>query len=202
MSKQQINLYQDILREKAAPFSSPILLKVTLLSVSLFILVSLFYSWMLSYRQQTLTLLRQTEAHSLQQLRSLQTHLANRRQDVEIEKQVLKRSEELATKQQIASILSRDEFGNTAGFAAHITGLARQRAEGLWLTELSIYQGGTLLDLHGTMLQAELLPQYLQRLAAEKVFSGKEFRTLQVARRKDNPARLDFSLQNRREATP
>jgi len=52
--------------------------------------------------------------------------------------------------------------------------------------------------LHGTTTKPALVPKYLQRLSAEKIFTGIEFEHLVMARQKKNKRRLNFSLQNKK----
>jgi len=131
-------------------------------------------------------------------LQKIQNELSLRKKDTVLAKKIIVKTKELANKQKVLSILSRDEFGNTKGFIEHISGLARQRVEGLWLTKIRIADGGTDIALHGTTTKSALLPKYLQRLSAEKIFSGTEFQSLFMERQEKKKQWLSFSLQNKK----
>ena len=50
----------------------------------------------------------------------------------------------------------------------------------MWLTELTIGAGGTAIGVKGNTLNAELVPQYMQKLAQEPVMKGASFSTLAI----------------------
>ena len=132
------------------------------------------------------------------ELKKIETELSLRKKDATLAKKIILKTKELSNKQKVLNILSRDEFGNTNGFIEHISGLARQRIEGLWLTQIRIAGGGTNVALKGTTSKPSLLPKYLQRLSSEKAFSGTEFESLLMARQEKKKQLLNFSLQNQK----
>ena len=61
----------------------------------------------------------------------------------------------------------------TAGFSAYLSGLARAKVEGLWLSEISIvHNPASRLTLKGTALDAIRIPELLHNLAGEDHFAG------------------------------
>lgn len=196
MSLQQVNLYQDELRKQELNFSAIQLAQLSLVFILVLALVSGFKFWQLQQQQQTLAQQQQKQQQAMAELQKLQQVLASRQKDLALARRLDEKSRELANKQKVLAILSQDEFGNTHGFTAHITGLARQRLEGLWLTQLRIAEGGTDISMFGTTSSPSLLPKYLQRLSAEKVFAGTEFKNMLIARQQKKSHWLDFSLQN------
>ena len=196
MSLQQVNLYQDELRKQELNFSAIQLAQLSLVFILVLALVSGFKFWQLQQQQQTLAQQQQKQQQAMAELQKLQQVLASRQKDLALARRLDEKSRELANKQKVLAILSQDEFGNTHGFTAYITGLARQRLEGLWLTQLRIAEGGTDISMFGTTSSPSLLPKYLQRLSAEKVFAGTEFKNMLIARQQKKSHWLDFSLQN------
>ena len=204
MSLQQVNLYQDELRKQKLNFSAAQLSQLSLVLVLVFSLVSGYKFWQLQQHQQTLIQQQAQQKQAMAELQQLQQELSLRQKDLTLGKHLAEKTKELANKQKVLSILSQDEFGNTNGFIEHITGLARQRLEGLWLTRLRIEDGGTNVSMFGTTLTPSLLPKYLQRLSAEKAFAGTQFKNMLIARQEKKSQWLDFSLQNKKTdgATP
>ncbi len=198
MSTQQVNLYQDELKTQKLNYSALMLVQLSLIFLFVFSAAAGFRYFQLQQHQSSLVKNQQKQKIAMADLQKLQAELSIRKKDATLAKRIIKSTKELANKQKVLSILSQDEFGNTDGFIEHISGLARQRIDGLWLTQIRIAGGGTDIALHGITSKPALLPKYLQRLAAEKVFAGTEFQSLLMARQKKKKQWLSFSLQNKK----
>jgi len=201
---QQVNLYQDELKIQKLNYSSLMLAQLSLVLIVVLSGVTGFSYFKLQQHQVSLVDKQQKQKMAMAELQKIQAELSLRKKDANLAKRINERTNELANKQKVINILSRDEFGNTNGFIEHVTGLARQRIEGLWLTQIRISDGGTDVALHGTTTKPDLLPKYLQRLSSEKIFTGTEFQSLLMARQEKKKNWLNFSLQNKKadEATP
>jgi hypothetical protein len=90
----------------------------------------------------------------------------------------------LETKQQVqAQMLTAIEQGRPQqdrGLANYMRGFAQQTVDGLWLTGFSIDETNKTMTVRGRSLEAEVLPNYMQRLGQEPVFAGKLFGGLHV----------------------
>lgn len=171
------------------------------LSILLFVVFAAatgFRVFQVEQQQSILTVKQQKQKVVMADLKILQTAFAKRKKDRTLKKQINKKTMELANKQKVIGILSQDKFGNTEGFIEHISGLARQRIDGLWLTKIRIASGGTNVALDGITSKPSLLPKYLQRLSSEKVFVGTEFQSLLMSRDEKKKQWLSFSLQNKK----
>lgn len=198
MSMQQVNLYQDELRTQQLKYSALMFVQISIVLLVVFSIASGVSYFQLQQHQADLIVSQQKQKIAMANLQKLQTELSLRKKDITLAKRIVTKTKELANKQKVISILSRDEFGNTDGFIEHMTGLARQRIEGLWLTRIRIAEGGTDVSLFGITSKAALLPKYLQRLSAEKAFTGTEFKSLLMQRQEKKKHWLNFSLQNKR----
>ncbi len=198
MSLQQVNLYQDELRKQKLNYSASMLTQLGLILIVVFSAAAGFRYFQLQQLQSELVAKQQKQKTMMVELQKIQNELSLRKKDNVLAKRLTDKTKELLNKQKVYRILSRDEFGNTKGFIEHISGLARQRIEGLWLTQIRIAAGGTDVALHGITTKPALLPKYLQKLSAEKVFSGTEFQSLLIARQKKKKNWLNFSLQNKK----
>lgn len=199
MILQQVNLYRDELKTQKLTYSALMLLQLCIILVVVFSAVAGFRAFQVQQQQSSLVAKQQKQKVMMADLQKLQAEFSSRKKDTALSRRIKDKTKELANKQKVLGILSRDEFGNTKGFVEHISGLARQRIEGLWLTQIRIADGGTNVALHGSMSKPALLPKYLQRLSAEKVFTGTEFQSLLMARQEKNNQWLNFSLQNKKK---
>jgi hypothetical protein len=198
MTLQQVNLYQDELKTQKLNYSALMLVQLSLILIIVFSAAAGFRYFQLQQLQSDLIVSQQKQKIAMAELQKVQNELSLRKKDTVLAKKIIVKTKELANKQKVLSILSRDEFGNTKGFIEHISGLARQRVEGLWLTKIRIADGGTDISLHGTTTKSALLPKYLQKLSAEKIFNGTEFQSLLMERQKKKKQWLSFSLQNKK----
>ena len=204
MSFQQVNLYQDELRKVKLNYSALMLAQLSVVLLVVFSAAAGFRYFQVQQHQSSLVEKQQKQKIAMAELQKIQAELSLRTKDTVLAKRILDKTKELSNKQKVVGILSRDEFGNTKGFIEHVSGLARQRIEGLWLTQIRIAGGGTNISLQGTTSKSSLVPKYLQRLSAEKAFVGTEFQSLVMARQEKKKQWLNFSLQNTKtdEVTP
>lgn len=198
MSMQQVNLYQNELRTQKLNYSALMLAQISVIILIVFAIFTGFRYFQLQQHQASLIENQQKQKIAMADLHKIQAELSLRKKDTRLAKLITDKTRELANKQKVYGILSRDEFGNTKGFVEHVSGLARQRIDGLWLTQIRIASGGTDVTLQGTTSKSALLPKYLQRLSVEKAFSGTEFKSLLMARQEKKTQWLNFSLQNKK----
>jgi hypothetical protein len=78
-----------------------------------------------------------------------------------------------------------------------MTAFARQPVQGMWLTKISVSNGGQNVGLQGKTLTSELLPQYLTRLAGEDELNGMSFNVLNLSRPVDPANPLEFSVSTK-----
>ena len=198
MSMQQVNLYQDELKTQKLKYSASMLLQASIALVIMLSAVAGYSYFQLQQHKSSLAEHQERQKVATAELQTIQSDLALRKKDTALARKIAQKTKELSNKQKVLNILSRDEFGNTKGFIEHVSGLARQRVEGLWLTKIRIASGGTDISLDGTTSKPSLLPKYLQRLSSEKAFSGTQFQSLLMARQEKKNQWLNFSLKNQK----
>lgn len=193
---QQINLYQDEFRPRREVLS--LRQAVAGLAGLLLVLlaVSAWQGWRSGQLAERVEATRQTLSRNETRLVSLREAQAARKPDPALAETVQRLARRVETKRRVLEVLAGKRFGNTEGFVPQLTGLARQRIEGLWLTELRLHGGGTRLDLAGNALKPELVPRYLQRLGNEQIFSGTAFETLRLTRPDKGPRWVSFVLHS------
>jgi len=193
---QQINLYQDAFRPRREVVTSGQVLIGLGVLLGVLVLIGVWQGWRNSQLAAEVEALRQTVAAREARADELQQSAAQRRPDPRLVETVKRLEGRVEIKRQVLTVLSGRSFGNTDGFVPQLTGLARQRIEGLWLTGLRLYDGGTRLDMTGNALRPELVPRYLQRLANEDIFAGTVFQTFRLDRPEDRPAWIHFVLHS------
>ncbi len=193
---QQVNLFQfesNIQHELVCAKNVQIALILLLVGLSL---LSLFdYKHERDQHSYLLTL--QSQQQTLQQTLDLAKQSAPSMViDNKLKQQVGNLKKDVVSKQLVLNALSGQSFGNTVGFSGFFKGLAKQNITGLWLTNLNIRSGGKDIGITGSAYRAEMIPDFLNKLSAEKVFQGTTFQSFQVNRQK-NPIRVDFYVDTK-----
>lgn len=81
---------------------------------------------------------------------------------------------------QILQAMQQGRPSQDKGLASYMLGLARQSADGLWLTGFSIDQTHHTVSLKGRSMDAAVLPDYMRKLGQESVFAGQTFGGLRI----------------------
>ncbi len=190
---QQINLYQPILRVQPKVFSALTILQfsgVLLLGLSL---IYGYARWQDAKLGRDISSMQAQQDVLLKRIEDFNARFPVKQKNPDLERQLAGLMADRSGKKRALDVLSGGVFGNTRGFSRYLEGLARQHVEGVWLTGVTISDGGEQLSLAGGTLDARLVPRYLQQLAVEPVYKGREFQTFQM-QRGDAPPHIDFTL--------
>ena len=189
--RQQVNLYDPILRQPKPVFSALATLQTLLVVLAALILFHAYAQWQVTALAANVKQLQTSHTLAGQRFQELQNRNPRKTPDTGLEDRVTAVAAEVGRAHKLADALSAGAFGNAAGMSDYLVALARQRIEGLWLTRIDVLQGGQTLNLAGRSLEAERVPQYLQGLSAERVFNGRIFGQLKLQR---DETGLDFIL--------
>lgn len=126
---------------------------------------------------------------------SLKLALENRKPDPVLESKVASKQKVLERQERLLQEFAKREVIKTQGFAPLLTDLASQSKGDLWLSGIEVSETDMLLD--GQVNRPEAFPQWLQRLANTRSFTGKTFDTARVY--KDNDV-LRFELKAERSS--
>jgi len=190
---QQVNLYQPILRAQPKVFSA---LTIMQFGVLLLLGLSLIYGyarWQDAKLGRDVIALQAQQDAMLKRIEDFSTRFPIKQKNPDLERQLTSLAADRSGKARALDVLSGGVFGNTNGFSGYLESLARQHVEGVWLTGVTISDGGEHLGLTGSTLDAQLVPRYLQQLSAEVSYKGREFKTFQM-QRGAAPAHIDFTL--------
>jgi Tfp pilus assembly protein PilN len=177
---QQINLFNPIFLKTKKIFSAIALLQA-------FGLVLVGAALLAAYAAYQSAGLNKSAALVSAQLRGVEVQVAKLRAETgtqvknnALEVALAKLEAEIKSRQQIADILKRNDFGNTQGFSPYMQAFARQIPSGLWLTGFTLAAGGAEINLQGRTLKPEFVPVYVTQLTHENIMQGKSFGSLQM----------------------
>jgi cell division protein FtsB len=192
VSYQQINLYQPIFRKQQKIFSATAMVQAAGLVLAGLLLLFGYASWQTREIAAQYAQLETRRADALKRIEQMRALFPEKAKNAPLEEEVVRLRKELEGRQRIAARLDATDAGNLDGFAAHLEGLARQKPVSLWLTDITLRRGGSELVLRGSSFQPEQVPRYLQNLAQEAAFAGREFRELRIDQPEKGPRRYDF----------
>jgi Tfp pilus assembly protein PilN len=104
--------------------------------------------------------------------------MAERKPDGRIEEQLANERAALADRQEVLGILKKGLEPESARYSAVLRALAYQTPSGLWLTGISVNESD--MEIRGRMIAPGLVPEFVKRLNAEKVFRGRAFAKLEI----------------------
>jgi len=208
---QQINLFNPIFLQQKKIFSSKTMVQA--LGV-----LTLGVAAMAAYGNvRVAALQRQADAGAAQlqqrqaRLAAVTAEFAPRQKDPLLAAEVQEAERQLGALREVSGVLQRGELGNTRGYAEYFRALARQHADGLWLTGLSINGAGSEIGVGGRAPDPAAVPGYLTRLTREPILQGKGFGSLSISEGAREAAAgtqtgtqpapfVEFSLQSNSEA--
>ncbi len=116
---------------------------------------------------------------------------------VDVEARVKALNAELTARTQALELIKAGAVGRRTGFAARLEALSRRHVEGIWLDRLSLAGAGQTMNLSGATLDANLVPRYLQSLAADPALTGTRFDELVIEQpaASDSPAAAPRALR-------
>jgi hypothetical protein len=180
--RQQINLYQPIFRQERRLFSAKMVgialgaVALTLISIWLYGNSKVAGLESEVARMRTQFDEQQRIANAAGQLRS------SRANPTQLQAHIAELSKELADRSHALQLLRSGAAGQTTGFSARLTALARQHVDGLWIDRLVFAGTSGSMSMEGRTLSAPLVPQYLKRLASESALQGTRFEEFHIQR--------------------
>lgn len=192
--RQQINLLQEGLIDRPAPLAGRQAALLLLFTFLLVLILGGYGYWRGVALEPQRLLLEQRQ----QQMRTHITNLEQQfpvRQSSPLLKQRVERLElELKDLELTLDFVLEKEQGHNTRMLAALEGLAQRRHAGLWLNQVRLSRQGDEVELSGRAFTPELVPDYLQWLSDEGVFSGLLFSRLRLTRLQEAPGHVDFTI--------
>jgi hypothetical protein len=198
---QQINLYRPIFRRQEKKFSAAAMLQAgTAIVVGIFVIYGLLW-WQVRDLRQELQQANRQVAASAKRLEEAVSRFGPSRDGALLADEVTQLEARVAERRRLRDMLRRDLLASGGGYSDFLVAFARRHLPGIWLTAFEIKGSGEHLRLEGAATDPALVPQYVQRLAAEPVLAGKEFRVFVLSRpearadRAGRAAHVEFLLR-------
>jgi Tfp pilus assembly protein PilN len=183
--RQQINLYQPILREEHRLFGAKAALRAFAAVLAVLLLLWGYGTYKVKRLEQSTQALREQQARQEQTLTTAGTMSAARATPAELAARVKQAEQEVAGRTRALQLLHAGAAGRTTGFAARLEALARRHVDGVWIDRMALSGSTEAMSLGGATFDPDLVPRYLQNLAQESVLAGARFDQLAIERPHD-----------------
>jgi hypothetical protein len=192
--KQQINLFQPVFRNPRKVFSALTLLAIVTASMLTLLTMAGYGYWRTHTLAAEVAQLSATQAREQQRLEQLRQQYPVRVSSPLLQQELVDVETAVGRVQALAGALQGGALGNTTGLSSYLLGFSRQHVDGTWLTHIEIADGGSVIGLHGRAVSPALIPEFVQRLAAEAVFGGKAFSGFELRHDPADDHAIEFSV--------
>ncbi|MGB9110086.1 MAG: hypothetical protein WCC39_15485 [Telluria sp.] len=177
---QQVNLFNPALEPQTTRFSAA---SMALAGGALALGMVAMAGWAqlrLAQLQGEASVVAQRLEGAQKRLARVSAEFAPRGSDPALASQMATAEQRHAAIQHVARVIERGDLGNTRGYAEYFRALARQRADGLWLTAVSVGDAGRDFGVRGRAIDAAMVPGYLNRLRNEAILQGQAVGSMQI----------------------
>jgi len=192
---QQINLFQPIFRKERKVFTAATMVQFLGL---LFLMLLAYYAallWQFNGLDDSLTQVRSQHEFLGEQLRLIEASADPARVSA-LEGEIENLRQQLASREEVDQKVNVLLENQLHGFSDIFDALARQRIDGLWLTEIHISEGGTVMELRGRSQIADLVPNFLEFLARQPSLDPIAFSQVEIERDPEKATEVNFSLES------
>ena len=189
--KQQVNLLTDDLKPKRDPLSLGQLLSLW----GAFAAVLVVFS---GWGGASLWQLADEEAEKREQWRLLQKtneqlkSSTSETADPTLEAEVTALKSNRADQERLMAALMHYHTDQAHGFSHYLNDLAEHQVDGMWLSRITLSDGGGRIQLQGVTLDPQHLPLFLRELSKGEAFNGHRFDELTLEETDDGL--LEFDL--------
>ncbi len=197
--RQQVNLYQPIFRKQQIIFSAQTMVWLALG----FAVLLLLWSFLVSQRVTSLEAEHQrqlaAEQRAIGQMTELRRNLPPAEPSTDLDDRIQALNRHRSELRASLTALDRRQPATEARLHERFDAMARRLPPGLWLTELRVGEQDGNLAIYGRALSAQLVPEFLQALSTEPLFSGMRFRQIRVTESNSEMPGVLFHVSTRAE---
>lgn len=205
---QQINLYNPLFRRRRAGFDACAMARLLGVAVLGLVLLHAWGRYQLGQVELRAQAAQKRLAQDQAQLLKLAAEFGPRPKSKLLEDELKAAEAGLARRRALKEAFEGAALGGTDGFSGYMRAFARRVVDGLWLTGFTV--DGAAVSLSGRVLEPDLVPRYLERLAKEPLMQGAHFDALRLSRpeapagaKKEPPAAwVEFELVSGVQAAP
>ena len=197
---QQVNLYQDLLRQEQSK-SGINQYWIALAAIALlFIGFSAYLIWNLKDTEIQVQNHAQNLEAAQAQANLISSKIPKQEIDTQLAAEVTQQQNMLDELTRAMQLLSGKSIDKSSGFSSYFQALSNQAIPDVWLRALYINGPQQIINIEGSTFKPEKIPYFLQQLQKESIFNGHTFAKLIMQKPEDSPNQMDFRLSTTLEA--
>ena len=197
--EQRVNFYQEIFRKPEIRFPFQHMVGVCAVVLLLLLVVTLLDFIRTQSQRHQVERLQLSQEQMQTAVAQLSDRVEKMVVDPRLEQQAQYLRDSLNGKQQFLVALQEQGDTHQMAFSGVLAGLANLDVNNLWLTRIRVMAPGPELSLDGLVTEARAVPNYLAALREETVFSGLQFRALDLERQEARSRYLTFSVSTQHD---
>jgi len=191
---QQVNLYQPVWRAPAMLTAKSAGISMLAITAALLSMWG-FAWWQLKGMRQEAELAR-TQGEARRRLEAVRMADLDALSPEDLDKRIATLDASVAVKSHAIQMLEA-EAASAANFSERLAALSRRHLDGVWLEQLTLGPSRDAMSLTGAALAPDLVPRYLQSLAADPALSGGEIDNFVIDRPEPGSKRAATHLRFR-----
>ncbi len=192
MIEQRINLYQERFRERRLLLSATQLGVLVIVSLVTIAIWSFLVQTDLDEATRLNLTLKERRSTITDELNAANAELTKLLADNRMDEEIAGVSREISARRKVLNFVDANQFGSGQGFSSYLVSLSRLHIDNLWLDEIRLAEN--YLRIHGSALDAELVPVYFDRFSEEVAFQGNRFDVFEVERDDATTWKVDFEI--------
>lgn len=197
---QQVNLYQDILKQEQNK-SGINLYWVGLFTIALLLIgFSAYLMWNTKNTETQVQQNRRDLAAEQARVQLISSQIPKQEINTQLVAEVAQSQNMLDELTQTMRLLSGKSADQSPGFSNYFQALSNQSIPDVWLSALYIDGQHQVINIEGSTFKPEKIPYFLQQLRKEPVFNGHTFAKLIMQKSEKTPNQIDFKLSTTLEA--
>lgn len=177
---QQVNLLQRSSIQASRAVAASTIALATALFVCALLGILGYGRWEVSRLARAVDVLHTRQRGQEAMLAAVGATHESRTAPLDVEARIKVLEAELTARTRAIDLIGSGAIGRRTGFAARLEALSRRHVEGIWLDRLTLAGSGQTMILSGATLDANLVPRYLQSLAADPALAGTRFDELVI----------------------
>lgn len=173
---QQINLLLPELRPRFDWLALPVVAMVAVAGLLVLLLLAEFQSVRGGQLKSQEADINGQLLNMQQQVQTLSQSLGARQPSATLPQEIVAMKTAVEQRQEVLAFVGQAGAGST--FSAMLEGFSRQSLEGVWLTGFGLAPKN--IEIRGRLLDASLLPTYIERLNTDSAFQGRRFSALEM----------------------
>jgi len=192
MIEQRINLYQDRFRERRLLLSATQLGALVIVSLVGIAIWSFFLQTDFEDARRLNLTLKERQTSISDELNAVNAELTKLLADNRMDEKIAGVSREISARRKVLNFVDANQFGSGQGFSSYLVSLSRLHIDNLWLDEINLAEN--YLRIHGSALDAELVPIYFDQFSEEIAFQGNRFDVFELERDENTSWKVDFEI--------